>query len=85
MCEVPCVVTHVGDSSEIVGNGGKVIDHADPSALSSAWQEILNENVSKWRTIMPRHRNSLKDRYGYDLMIDRTLVFLSEAYHRTAG
>jgi glycosyltransferase involved in cell wall biosynthesis len=35
-CEVPCVVTDVGDSSAIVGSTGRVVPRRDPAALAAA-------------------------------------------------
>ncbi len=40
-CGVPCVVTDVGDSALIVGQGGRVVPPKNPAALSSAWREVI--------------------------------------------
>lgn len=36
-CGLPCAVTDVGDSSEIVGNTGRVVIPRDPAELAKAW------------------------------------------------
>jgi glycosyltransferase involved in cell wall biosynthesis len=40
-CEVPCVVTDVGDAAQLVGNSGRVVPAGDPTALAAALCEIL--------------------------------------------
>ena len=41
-CEVPCVVTDVGDSALIVGDTGRVVRVGDAEALASALHEVLS-------------------------------------------
>jgi len=41
-CEVPCVVTDVGDAVWIVGNAGRVVPPRDPRALADAWKEMID-------------------------------------------
>jgi glycosyltransferase involved in cell wall biosynthesis len=40
-CEIPCVVTDVGDSSYIVGDTGRVVPPRQPAALAGAWEGLL--------------------------------------------
>lgn len=40
-CEVPCVVTDVGDAAYIVGNTGRVVEPRNPNALAKALLELI--------------------------------------------
>ena len=40
-CAVPCVVTDVGDSRRIVGDGGLVVPPSDAAALAEAWARLI--------------------------------------------
>ena len=40
-CGVPCVVTNVGDSAEIVGDSGKVSPPSDVDSLGRAMRDLV--------------------------------------------
>ncbi len=42
-CEVPCVVTDVGDSGWMVGDTGKVVSPRNPQALAEAWSFLIDQ------------------------------------------
>ncbi len=44
-CGVPCVVTNVGDSAWLVGDGGEVVPPRNPSALMSAIERLLDQGT----------------------------------------
>lgn len=50
-CEVPCVVTDVGDAGWIVGETGLVVPPRDPHALAAAWEKLI-ESGSRQRHAM---------------------------------
>ncbi len=42
-CDVPCVATDVGDSSEIIGDCGLIVPRRDPQAIACAWHVVLEK------------------------------------------
>jgi glycosyltransferase involved in cell wall biosynthesis len=42
-CAVPCAVTDVGDSADVVGDTGYVVPPRNPDALSEAWLSLIQE------------------------------------------
>ena len=40
-CGVPCVVTAVGDSPQLVGETGQIVPPRDPQALTKAWEQLI--------------------------------------------
>ncbi|HHT47196.1 MAG TPA: glycosyltransferase, partial [Firmicutes bacterium] len=50
-CEVPCVVTDVGDSAYIVGNTGRVVPVKNPDVLAKAWLELIKMKAAKRREL----------------------------------
>ena len=59
-CELPCLVTDVGDSKLIVGDNGIVISAQDPKALSGALDNWL---ASDDLTRCPEARNKIINEY----------------------
>lgn len=57
-CEVPCVVTNVGDSAIVVGTTGIVIPAKDKQAMVIAWDNLfmLNDEDRRERKIATRNR-----------------------------
>ena len=75
-CCVPCVVTDVGDIAAIVGNAGIVIGQKKPDELAAAWSELLDNKSFDREKILDQARERLKNRFGVEFMVDRTIEVL---------
>ncbi len=65
-CGVPCVVTGVGDSAEIVGDCGLIVPVRQPERLAQAWAALLSHGVeSKGAAARAR----IASRYSLDRML----------------
>ena len=73
-CELPCVVTDVGDSAWIVGETGWVVPPGDPEALAAAILDVAADEHSSNRGAAARRR-ILKE-FSVASMIERTLDLL---------
>jgi glycosyltransferase involved in cell wall biosynthesis len=71
-CAVPCVVTDVGDSAEIVGNTGIVVMSGDAHALSEAWQKMLTFTPGERGYRGTQARMRILENYSVALLVERT-------------
>lgn len=62
-CGVPCVVTNVGDSAEIVGETGRVVAPGDMAALAHEIVDVLGLSDEKRRALGARARERVQARY----------------------
>jgi glycosyltransferase involved in cell wall biosynthesis len=62
-CEVPAVVTDVGDSAYVVGNTGRVVPPRDPAALSGAIGELLSLPAADRAALGTRARARVADNF----------------------
>lgn len=68
-CGVPCVVTDVGDSADIVGDTGVVVPPGDPRALAEGWTELLGMGAGERRMLGERARSRIEDRYSLESVV----------------
>lgn len=63
-CEVPCVVTDVGDSSKIVDVTGIVVPPRDPQALAKGWGRLIEMGAEARRKLGIAARKRIQDNYS---------------------
>ncbi len=62
-CEVPCVVTDVGDSAWIVGETGKVVPPRDPRAIADACVELLEMDPDERHRLGAAARTRVREQF----------------------
>ena len=62
-CGVPCVVTDVGDSAEIVGDAGRVVASGDMNGLSQNIIDLLQMPIEKRTQLGILARQRVSERY----------------------
>ena len=69
-CGTPCVVTNVGDASNIVGSTGWVVPPDNPAKLSKAIEKVICErNTSKWNKRCNKARLRIKKNFDIAKMV----------------
>lgn len=68
-CGIPCVVTDVGDSAQIVGNTGKVVPPRNPEALAKAWQELIDLSVDGRKALGEAARARIIDNFSLESVV----------------
>lgn len=62
-CAVPCVVTDVGDSAEIVGDTGRVVSSGDMAGLARHLVELLQWRAERRQALGARARDRIRVRF----------------------
>jgi len=65
-CGLPCVVTDVGDSAQIVGAAGRIIPPANPKMLAEALKELVSMPRRSLRELGGIGRASIEKNYSAD-------------------
>lgn len=69
-CEVPCVVTNVGDLASVVENTGRVVPPSDPSALAEAMFELIAMQPEERAALGQRARERVLAKFTLQKMVD---------------
>jgi glycosyltransferase involved in cell wall biosynthesis len=70
-CGVPCAVTDVGDSAQIVGETGKVVPPSDPQALAEAWEALIRMDPAARAELGVAARRRIQEYYSLETMVSR--------------
>jgi len=68
-CEIPCVVTDVGDSAIIVRDTGFVIPPKNPEALAEAMIKMIEIGEGKRRELGKKARDRIKENYSIEKIV----------------
>lgn len=71
-CEVPCVVTDVGDSGILVGDTGITVPPGDPHALANGWHRLVRAGPITRAALGQRARTRVQQHYS--------LAIVTQAY-----
>jgi glycosyltransferase involved in cell wall biosynthesis len=70
-CAVPCVVTDVGDSANLVGDTGLVVRRNDASDLARGWRELLAQDQGVRRRLGDSARRRIVDSFSINAVTRR--------------
>lgn len=70
-CEVPCVVTDVGDAGYIVAGCGLVVEVGDEEALAQAWEELLNLDIEHRQTLGREARKRILRHFNMQNIVEQ--------------
>lgn len=77
-CAVPCVVTDVGDSADIVGDTGRVVAAADMGEMARQLLNVLQMSAEQRKALGARARERVQERYELGDVTRRYEDFYSE-------
>lgn len=70
-CEVPCVVTDVGDSALIVGDTGYVVPPRDSKALAQTWIKLIEMGHEGRKKLGMAARERIMENFNLENIVDR--------------
>ena len=78
-CEIPCVVTDVGDSAFLVSDTGKVVPPLNPEALAQGWQQMIELGEMGRRRLGGAARQRVKEHFNLSAIVERYEKFYLES------
>jgi glycosyltransferase involved in cell wall biosynthesis len=76
-CGIPCVTTDVGDSREVVGDTGLVVQPADPTALASGLSASLSMPLNQRMALGRAARDRIREYFGLAHVVARYAALYS--------
>ncbi len=67
-CELPCVVTNVGETMDIIGKTGKVVSKGDMASLAKEIISLINLNTKQREKIGLDARNRIKNNFDIKII-----------------
>jgi len=77
-CEVPCVVTNVGDSAYIVGDTGIVVPPKNPLAMAKAWEKLIKLPAEERKILGKLARKRIEDNFEINSVVNQYTVLYSQ-------
>jgi glycosyltransferase involved in cell wall biosynthesis len=77
-CEVPAVVTDIGDSAHLVGGTGRVVPPKDPQALADAWHSLAALPGEELRALGRAARARVEEHFNLTKMTMRYAQLYAE-------
>ncbi len=81
-CEIPCVVTDVGDARQIVGETGVIVPPGDAQALAEGLRQLLLLSDEERKALGRRARQQIVDKFSTEKMVAATESFLMDLLKR---
>ena len=76
--EVPCVVTDVGDAAALLADPERTVHPADPEALASTCQRLVDRSADGRRRLAAVDRRRIVEHFGTDRLVQRTAELLQD-------
>lgn len=70
-CGIPVVATDVGDVRILVGNAGRLVPPADPSALADGWRILFEMEPDQRRQMGAWGRTGIEERFSLSAIVRR--------------
>jgi glycosyltransferase involved in cell wall biosynthesis len=85
-CGIPCVVTDIGDSADIVGDSGRVVAPRQPRALAAAIEEMIAIGTTGRARLGESGRRRMVERYELGQIVrryeQRYQEMVNDVWHR---
>lgn len=73
-CGVPCVVTAIGDTPDIVGDTGMVVAPSSPDALAAGWRVLLDASRDERLRLGQAARMRIIQHYSIDTVAEQYMA-----------